>query len=89
MIHSDTLRSKKVNDRLQKRRFRSRLFERICAGVTGLAVLILALLLYDVFVDGYRWVDAQFLNSFPSRFLKRQASSQRSLELYGSSLSPP
>ncbi len=68
MIHSDTLRSKKVNDRLQKRRFRSRLFERICAGVTGLAVLILALLLYDVFVDGYRWVDAQFLNSFPSRF---------------------
>lgn len=68
VIHSDTLRSKKVNDRLQKRRFRSRLFERICAGVTGLAVLILALLLYDVFVDGYRWVDAQFLNSFPSRF---------------------
>ena len=56
-----------MNDRLQKRRFRSRLFERICAGVTGLAVLIL-LLLYDVFVDGYRWVDAQFLNSFPSRF---------------------
>jgi len=65
---SSTQGSERLNALLRKRQFRSRLFEWVCAGVTGLAVVILALLLQDVFVDGYRWVDAQFLNSFPSRF---------------------
>jgi len=65
---SSTQGSERLNALLRKRQLRSRLFEWICAGVTGLAVVILALLLQDVFVDGYRWVDAQFLNSFPSRF---------------------
>ena len=68
MSDSSTQGSERLNALLRKRQFRSRLFERVCAGVTGLAVVILALLLQDVFVDGYRWVDAQFLNSFPSRF---------------------
>ena len=36
-------------------------------------------------MDGYRWVDAQFLNSFPPGFLRKLASNQRLLELYGSS----
>jgi len=65
---SSTQGSERLNALLRKRQLRSRLFEWVCAGVTGLAVVILALLLQDVFVDGYRWVDAQFLNSFPSRF---------------------
>ena len=68
MSESSTQGSERLNALLRKRQFRSRLFEWICAGVTGLAVVILGLLLQDVFVDGYRWVDAQFLNSFPSRF---------------------
>lgn len=68
MSDSSTQGSERLNALLRKRQFRSRLFEWVCAGVTGLAVVILALLLQDVFVDGYRWVDAQFLNSFPSRF---------------------
>ena len=68
MSESSTQGSERLNALLRKRQLRSRLFEWICAGVTGLAVVILALLLQDVFVDGYRWVDAQFLNSFPSRF---------------------
>lgn len=53
---------------LKRRRAQSKAFEYFCSGVTGLAVVVLALLLYDIFTDGYRWVDAQFLNSFPSRF---------------------
>jgi len=53
---------------LRRRRAQSKAFEYFCSGVTGLAVVVLALLLYDIFMDGYRWVDAQFLNSFPSRF---------------------
>ena len=53
---------------LKRRRAQSKAFEYFCFGVTGLAVVVLALLLYDIFTDGYRWVDAQFLNSFPSRF---------------------
>ena len=68
MSESSTQGSERLNALLRKRQLRSRLFEWVCAGVTGLAVVILALLLQDVFVDGYRWVDAQFLNSFPSRF---------------------
>ena len=68
MSESSTQGSERLNALLRKRQLRSRLFELVCAGVTGLAVVILALLLQDVFVDGYRWVDAQFLNSFPSRF---------------------
>ena len=68
MSESSTQGSERLNALLLKRQLRSRLFEWVCAGVTGLAVVILALLLQDVFVDGYRWVDAQFLNSFPSRF---------------------
>lgn len=68
MSESSTQGSEQLNALLRKRQLRSRLFEWVCAGVTGLAVVILALLLQDVFVDGYRWVDAQFLNSFPSRF---------------------
>ncbi len=53
---------------LKRRRAQSKAFEYFCSGVTGLAVVVLSLLLYDIFTDGYRWVDAQFLNSFPSRF---------------------
>ena len=68
MSESSTQGPERLNALLRKRQLRSRLFEWVCAGVTGLAVVILALLLQDVFVDGYRWVDAQFLNSFPSRF---------------------
>lgn len=56
---------------LKRRRAKSKAFEYFCSGVTGLAVVVLALLLYDIFTDGYRWVDAQFLNSFPSRFPER------------------
>ena len=43
-------------------------FKNFCIGVTGFAVLILCLLIYQVSVLGLPWLDAQFLSSFPSRF---------------------
>ena len=44
------------------------LFRYFCYGVTGSAVLLLAVLIYEVSVLGLPWLDAQFLSSFPSRF---------------------
>lgn len=53
---------------LEARSLKGRLFKSICLASTALALLMLALLLWDAFRDGYRWLDWQFLNSFPSRF---------------------
>ena len=55
-------------DNLQARRQKARLFRLLCAGVTWLGVALLCLLLYQVSVDGLKWLDWQFLTSFPSRF---------------------
>jgi len=43
-------------------------FSRFCALVTWLGVALLAVLFYQIAVDGYMWLDFQFLSSFPSRF---------------------
>ena len=43
-------------------------FRYFCIGVTGSAVLVLGLLVYQVSVLGLPWLDMQFLSSFPSRF---------------------
>ena len=55
----------------QALRYRNRkalLFSYFCALVTWLGVALLAVLFYQIFADGYRWLDSQFLTSFPSRF---------------------
>ncbi|MCH1555569.1 MAG: phosphate ABC transporter permease PstA, partial [Pseudomonadales bacterium] len=39
-----------------------------CIAVTASAVMILGILLYQIISDGYRWVDWQFMTSYPSRF---------------------
>ncbi|MFT5208315.1 MAG: phosphate transport system permease protein [Flavobacterium sp.] len=44
------------------------LFSYFCALVTWLGIALLAVLFYQIFADGYRWLDSQFLTSFPSRF---------------------
>ena len=46
----------------------SRAFEVLCGVTVGLAIVALALLLFKIFWDGFRWVDFQFLTSFQSRF---------------------
>jgi len=55
-------------DNLPARRRKAKLFRLLCAGVTWLGVALLFLLLYQVSVDGLKWLDWQFLSSFPSRF---------------------
>jgi len=58
-------------DNLKVRRQKAKFFRLLCAGVTWLGVALLGLLLYQVSVDGLKWLDWQFLNSFPSRFPDR------------------
>ncbi len=53
---------------LEARSFKGKLFKSVCIASTVAALIMLALLLWDAFKDGYRWLDWQFLNSFPSRF---------------------
>lgn len=53
---------------LAKRRRVARLFQLSCIAITSLVVLILAVLIYEVASTGLPWLDAQFLQSFPSRF---------------------
>jgi phosphate transport system permease protein len=53
---------------LEHRRRRARLFRALCAAMTWSAVVILAVLLVHITRQGIRWVDWQFLTSFPSRF---------------------
>lgn len=57
-----------VSDQLARRQWLSRLFKHFCTGVTFLAVAILGVLIFQVSVAGFGWLDWQFLTSFPSRF---------------------
>ena len=43
-------------------------FRYFCASVTWMGVALLALLFYQILMDGIKWLDYQFLTSFPSRF---------------------
>lgn len=53
---------------LQLRHLKARLFRYLCIAVTWLGVALLALLISQVSISGYAWLDLQFLTSFPSRF---------------------
>ena len=56
---------------LRKRHARARGFAFLCALVTWSSVLILGILLFQVCIDGFGWLDWEFINSFPSRFPDR------------------
>jgi len=56
---------------LQKRHRKAKLFSALCAAVTWASVLLLAVLLFQVCIDGFGWLDWQFISSFPSRFAER------------------
>lgn len=56
---------------LARRRRHALYFRRVCAGLTWLAVVLLAVLLIHVTRQGFGWVDWQFLSSFPSRFAEQ------------------
>lgn len=49
------------------RRFQATVFQWFCAAMTTVGVILLAVLLYRIFEQGWSWVDWEFLTSFPSR----------------------
>ncbi len=52
-----------------KRRHRAtRIFNIACAAFTWIGVVTLLVLIFHIGKQGYKWVDWQFLTSFPSRF---------------------
>lgn len=63
--------SEQESRRLRQRHRKARIFAALCAAVTWSGVLLLAVLLYEVAVDGLGWIDWQFITSFPSRFPDR------------------
>jgi len=60
--------SAKEAENLQKRHRKARYFARFCAFITWSSVFLLGVLLYQVSVDGFQWLNWNFLTSFPSRF---------------------
>ena len=56
---------------LQKRHRKARVFMRFCAGITWASVFLLAVLLIQIGIEGFAWLDWQFIDSFPSRFPER------------------
>ena len=58
----------KKSAQLARRQRRAKVFSGVCVAVTFGAVGILGVLIWDVTSVGMRWLDAQFLTSFPSRF---------------------
>jgi len=54
----------------KRRRLKGMLFEKILFLCTIFGVVVLVILLFDVFRTGFSWLDADFINSFPSRFPK-------------------
>lgn len=58
----------KAEQTLRARHRKATYFSRFCASVTWLGVILLAALFYQIAIDGYMWLDFQFLTSFPSRF---------------------
>ena len=63
--------TKKRQELLVKRNRKAKVFSVFCASVTWFGVFLLVLLLLQVSLDGFAWVDWQFLTSFPSRFPER------------------
>ncbi len=54
-------------DHLRRRRRRSEGFRWLCAGITFLAVAVLAVLLFQICHDGMKWISWDFLTNYPSR----------------------
>lgn len=63
--------SEQESRHLAQRHRKAKIFVLICAAITWSCVLLLGVLLYQVSVDGFKWLDWQFISSFPSRFPER------------------
>lgn len=56
---------------LQRRHAKARWFMRLCAFIAWSGVFLLGILLMRISIDGFSWIDWQFLDSFNSRFPER------------------
>lgn len=56
---------------LARRHMKARMFRRFCAAITWAGVFLLAVLLIQISIDGFAWLDWQFIDSYPSRFPER------------------
>lgn len=56
---------------LKRRHRKAKIFASFCATITWMGVALLAVLLAQVSIDGFKWLDWQFISSFPSRFPAR------------------
>ena len=56
---------------MRRRHAKARVFAKFCGLVTWLGTALLLVLLWQIFSDGLRWLDIDFLRSFPSRFPER------------------
>ncbi len=63
--------TEKESKYLAQRHRKAKLFALLCATITWSCVILLLVLLYQVSIDGFRWLDWQFITSFPSRFPER------------------
>ena len=57
--------------RLASRRRNGKIFQALCLLSIGFSILTLIVLLADIVVDGWAWLSAEFLTSFPSRIPAR------------------
>lgn len=58
-------------ENLRRRKLVARGFRLVCAGLTWLCLVLLAVLLVHATREGLPWLDWQFLSDFPSRFPER------------------
>jgi phosphate transport system permease protein len=65
------LRDADFAKRLARRRARGRAFRVLCLLATSLGLLVLAVLLADVLLDGLPWLRPELITNFPSRFAER------------------
>ena len=56
---------------ITSRHYKGDLFKILCGISTIIALIVLALLLWDVWNDGHSWINLGFITNFPSRFAER------------------
>ncbi|MDC0220525.1 phosphate ABC transporter permease PstA [Gammaproteobacteria bacterium] len=71
MTASLTRSTTKQAHHMRSRHAKARIFAKFCGLVTWLGTALLLVLLWQIFSDGLRWLDIDFLRSFPSRFPER------------------
>ena len=71
MTASLTRSTAKQAHHMRRRHAKARVFAKFCGLVTWLGTALLLVLLWQIFSDGLRWLDIDFLRSFPSRFPER------------------